>query len=110
MEAFETWLLHRVAQAVEAGQVSAELLTELRTEMERARELSPAEGHAVAVQEITERLGLSLSLAENMLATFEAQPTVTRELLRRRIIEAWLAGQREAYGANGPARESDAEH
>ena len=28
MEVFETWLLHRVAQAVEAGEVSGDLLTD----------------------------------------------------------------------------------
>jgi len=98
-EAFECWLLHPVAQAVEAGEVSADLLSELRAEIEVARELPQKEGHALAVQEIAERLGLSVDRVENMLAIFEAQPTVTRQRLLRRIVEAWLAGQRELYKA-----------
>jgi len=50
MEAVEVWLLHRVAHAVEAGGVSAELLTKLHTQMEGARERSQEEAHALAVQ------------------------------------------------------------
>ncbi len=56
MEAFETWLLHRVAYAVEAGEVSADLLAELRTELERARELSQGAGPALTVRDIADRL------------------------------------------------------
>ena len=45
MEAFETWLLHRVAQAVEAGEVSADLLTdESRRTPQRALRPSRAKG------------------------------------------------------------------
>ena len=89
---FETWLLRRAAQAVEAGEVSADLMAELRIEMERARELPQEEGHALAVQGIAKRLGLRVDQAEAMLAALEAQPTVTQELLLREFVEAWLAG------------------
>ena len=34
---------------------------------------------------------------ERGLETLEAQPTIVRELLMRRIAHAWLEGQREAY-------------
>ena len=78
MVVFETWLLHRLAHAVEAEEVSADLLTALHQEMEAARELPPAEGHAVAVQEIAERLAVPVERIEHLLAVFEAQPTVTR--------------------------------
>jgi hypothetical protein len=30
MEAFESWLVHRIAEVVEAGEVSAHLLAELQ--------------------------------------------------------------------------------
>jgi len=43
MEAFARWLLLRVAYAVEAGGVSADLLRELQTEIEAARGV-PQEG------------------------------------------------------------------
>jgi hypothetical protein len=108
-EAFETWLLHRVAQAVEAGEVPADLLTELRSEMERARELPQVEGHTLTVQDLAERLDLPRDQAEKMLAALEAQSTVTWELLLRRIVEAWLVAQRKAYDARGAAGEFDAE-
>ncbi len=35
--------------------------------------------------------------AADVLATMEAKPTVTREMLMRRIAEAWLEGQRRAH-------------
>jgi len=102
-EAFETSLLHRVAQAVEAGEVSADLLTDLRSEMERARALSQEEGHALSVQDIAKRLGLPAGEVETMLATLEAQPAATREAVLRRIVEAWLAEQRKTYRSGPPA-------
>ena len=51
----------------------------------------------MAVQEIAERLAVPVERIEHLLAVFEAQPTVTRQLLLRRIAEAWLAGQRRRY-------------
>ncbi len=74
----------------------ADLLTELRTEMERARELPLEEGHAFAVQDVAKRLRLPVDQVDSMLATLEAQPAVTRELVLRRIVEVWLEGQRNA--------------
>ena len=93
MEAFEAWLLHRVAEAVEAGEVSANILAELRTEAERAREVPQEEGHALAVQAIAEQLGLPVDQVDKLLGALEAQPTVPRELLMRRSVETWLRGQ-----------------
>ena len=81
LEDFETWLPHHVAHAVEAEKVSADLLAELRSEIEGAKELPQAEGHLLAVQDIAERLGLSVKQAEKMLGALEAQPAVARELL-----------------------------
>jgi hypothetical protein len=94
-DAFETWLLHRVVQAVEAGDVSAALLTELHAEITEAHGRPPGERHALAVQELAERFGLLTLRLKELLATLGAQPSVTRQLLLRRFVEAWLAQQRE---------------
>lgn len=107
MERFETWLLRRVALAVETGEVSGDLLIELRTEIVRGRALSREDGHARAVQELAERLDVPVAHIEHLLAAFEAQPTVTREQLLQRLAEAWLAEQRKTYGKKGTTRESD---
>ncbi len=98
MVTFETWLLRRVAQAVEAGEVAAALLTELQAEIEAARDHPQEESHAEAVRDIAEQLGIPLAEAERALAAVEAQPTVTRELVMRQIAEAWLEGQRREWG------------
>ncbi len=55
------------------------------------------EGHARAVQDIAERLGIPVEEVEQGLKALEAQPTLRRELLMHRITEAWLEGQRGAY-------------
>ncbi len=80
-----------------AGELSADLLPELQTELEAARESPQDEGHVAAVRDIAEKLNIPLVRAEHMLTSLEAQPTVTRELMMRRIAEAWLEGQRRAY-------------
>ena len=85
-------------------------LTELLAAIEWVRELPQEEGHALAVQEIAKRLGAPADQAVTMLAASESQPTVTRELLLRDMIEAWLAGQRRTHGARGPAGNSNAKH
>ncbi len=104
MDTFETWLLRRVAQAVEAGEVFAVPLTELQAEIKAARERSQGESDAEAVRDIAERQGIPVSQAEQALAGLEAQPTVTRELLMRWSAEVWLEGQRRA---RGPIRKPD---
>jgi len=58
-EAFGFWLQRRGAHAVEAGEVSVDQLAELCSKMKGARELPQEEGHALAVQDVAERLGFS---------------------------------------------------
>ena len=96
MDAFESWLVRRVGQAVEAGEVPASLLTELQAEIDAARENPQEEGHTTAVQDIAEALEIPLEQTERGLRTLEAQSTVVRESLLRRIAEAWLEGMRRA--------------
>ncbi len=86
-----------MAQAVEASEIPADLLTELQAGFEAAREIPQEEGHTQAVRDIAERLEIPLEEAEKSLMAIEAQPTVTREMLMRRIAEAWLESQRTAY-------------
>ena len=96
---FETWLLHRVAQVVEAGEVSAALLTDLQAEITEVRGRPSDERHRLAVQDLAERFGLLVDQLKELLTNLEAQPTVTREMLLRPIVEVWLKEQREEYRA-----------
>ena len=87
-EAFETWLLHRVAEAVEADEVSADLLAELHAEIAEARERPPEERHALALMELADRVNLPVDRLTELLATLEAQPprrgnSSSADLLRR---------------------------
>jgi hypothetical protein len=54
----------------------------------------------LALMELAERVQLPVDRLTELLATLEAQPTVTRELVLRRFVEAWLMQQREAYEAD----------
>ena len=99
-EPFETWFLERVARAVEARDVSANLLTDLRAEMAEAHGRPSDEWHTLAVQELAERFDLSVDRLTELLAALEAQLSVTREAFLRRFVEAWLMQQRDAYEAN----------
>jgi phytoene/squalene synthetase len=96
-DAFETWLLRRVAEAVEGGEVPANLLTDLQAEIAEAREREPDERQALAIQELAERFGLPVERLTELLAALEAQPHTTRDLRLRRFVEAWLAEQRAEY-------------
>ncbi len=103
MDNFETWLLRRVAQAAEAGDVSADLLAELQVEIEAAQAKPPEQSHADAAQDIAVELQMPMEKVEAGLAALEAQPRVIRELFMRRIAEVWLEGQRGAYqNESGP--------
>jgi len=97
MDAFEFWLLRRVAQAVEAGDVPADLLTELQSEIEAAKDLSQEEGNGRAVRDIAERLGIPVDQVEQGLCALEAQPPVRRKLFIRRIADTWLEEQCQAH-------------
>ncbi len=100
MEAFEAWLLRRVAQAVEAGEVPAKLLMDLQASFEDARATPQEISHAAAIRQIADIAEISAEQAAEALAKIEAEPTVTREILMRRIAEAWLEGQRKVYGTD----------
>ncbi len=52
MERFLTWLLRRGAQAVEVGEVPADLLADLQGEFAASREESPEQSCADAVRDI----------------------------------------------------------
>ncbi|HSC72225.1 MAG TPA: hypothetical protein VLH58_12775 [Candidatus Methylomirabilis sp.] len=101
MESYLTWLLRRVARAVEAGDVPADLLVELQAEIEATKERPQNEGHAAAIRQIADIAGVDPEKAAEVLTTLEAQPTVTREPLIRRIAEAWLAGQWRTHDRRG---------
>ncbi len=76
---FETWLLQRVAQAVEADEVSATLLTELQAELAEAHASPREEQDTLAIHELAARCGLSPDQLGELLEALEAQPIATRE-------------------------------
>jgi len=76
-----------VAQAGEADELSAGLLTELQTEFAAARERPQAQSHADAVLDISLELAMPVEKVEAGLAALEAQPRVIRKVLMRRIAE-----------------------
>jgi hypothetical protein len=97
MDTFETWLLRRVAQAVEAGEMPTALLTELRAELNGPRAKPREQSHSNAAQDIAVGPQMLVEKVEAGLGALEAQPRVVREVLMRRVAEAWLEGQRKDW-------------
>lgn len=73
-EPFETWLLHRVAEAVEGNEVSAELLTDLHAAIAEVRARSPEARDAIALMDLAERVNLPVDEPTELLATLEPNP------------------------------------
>ncbi len=96
-DAFATWLLHRVADAVEGAEVSADLLTELHTAITEMRARPPESRDTLALVDLAERVNLPVDHLTELLATLQAQPIEARERFLRGFVEAWLVQQREAY-------------
>jgi hypothetical protein len=96
---FETWLLHRVADAVEGAEMSAELLTELHAALAEAHTQPPEARDTLALMDLAERVNVPVDELTDLLATLEAQPAEAREWFLRGFVEAWLVRQREAYEA-----------
>ena len=94
---FESWLLHRVAEAVEGNEVSAALLTDLHAAIAEVRARPPESRDALALMDLAERVNLPVDHITELLATLQAQPTEARERFLRRFVKAWLVQQREAY-------------
>lgn len=88
-------IIRRVAKVVEAGEVPADLVTQLHSELEAARERSEEEARAAAIQHIADLAVVPEKVAAKTLAAVEARPGVTREVLLRRFLEASLVQQRE---------------
>jgi hypothetical protein len=96
---FETWLLHRIAEAVEGNEVSATLLTDLHAAIAEVRARPPEARDALTLMDLAERVNLPVDELTELLATLEAQPTAARDRFLRGFVEAWLMQQREGYYA-----------
>ena len=96
-EPFETWPLHRVAEAVEGDEVSADLLTDLHAAIAEVRARPPEARDSLALMELADRVNLPVDELTELLATLEAQPIEARQRFLRGFVEAWLVQQRDAY-------------
>jgi hypothetical protein len=99
-DAFEAWLLHRLAEAVEGMEVSADLLTELHVALAEIRARPPEARDALTLMELAEQAHLPVDHLTELLATLQAQPAGVRKRFLRRFVEAWLIQQRELHDAD----------
>jgi hypothetical protein len=102
LEDVESWILRRLGRAVEAGEVSADLLTEFQAVTESDGESAQEEAHAKAVMEVVERVEIPQERAEAILAALQPQPAMIQELVIRLIVELWLADERLKYQHRKP--------
>ena len=96
-ESFETWLRHRLADAVENGEVPATLLTDLHAALAETHAQPPEARNTLALMELAERVQLPMDRLAELLAALDALPAEAQDRIRRRFVDAWLIHQREAY-------------
>ena len=104
---FESWLLRRVAEAVEPGEMSADLLTDLHAAIAETRGRDPEDRQALTLMDLAERLTLSMDRLQELLTGLQAHPPAVRARFLRRFVEAWLIQQRELYDADYQRGEDD---
>jgi len=97
LDDFETWLLRRTADAVEAGDVSETLLRQVWSELEMPcgeRGLDPRES---AIRRLQGLGGVSREEAEAAQRMIQEYPEEIRRRFARWLAEGWLGTHRLAY-------------
>jgi hypothetical protein len=97
LDDFESWLLRRTADAVEAGDVSEALLRQVWTELESPRAPRGSDGRESAIRRLQDLGGVSRDDAEAALQMIEQYPEEIRRRFARWLAEGWLGAQRRAY-------------
>jgi len=97
LDKFSIWLLHRTAEAVEAGEVSEALLREVQEELSSRSELSTFDRYELAVRQLQELGGVSREEADAALEMMQEYPEGMGERFIRWLAEGWLEGHRRAY-------------
>jgi hypothetical protein len=101
---FEVWLLCRIAQAVEACEVSEALLREALDAF-GTRDLMFLAGHRdLAVRRLEGLGGVSRAEAEAVLEMMQDYPDRLRDRFVCWLAEGWLDGRRRAYGKGRTAQ------
>ncbi len=96
-ESFEGWLLHRVARAVEQGELSADLLMELQAEIAMGRVRTHDAAPAATLRRIADLLEADELVSQDAPRDPVPDPRTNRERLLREVAESWLADQAEQY-------------
>jgi hypothetical protein len=105
---FEVWLLCRIAQAVEACEVSEALLREALDAF-GTRDLMFLTGHRdLAVRRLEVLGGVSKAEAEAALEMMQDYPDQLRDRFVCWLAEGWLDGRRRAYGKGRTVRLGEA--
>ncbi len=102
LDNFAIWLLHRTAEAVEAGEVSEALLREVHEELRSQSAPSPIDSYELAVRQLQELGGVSREEADAALEMMHECPEGMGERFIRWLAEGWLEGRRRAYRNRQP--------
>ena len=94
---FEAWLLCRIAQAVEACEVSEALLREACEEFRTGDAVFPVGRRESAVRRLEGLGGVSKVEAEAALEMMQDYPDRLRDRFACWLAEGWLASRRRAY-------------
>ena len=102
LDKFVAWLLHRTAEAVEAGEVSEALLREVHEDLSPECELTQFDCRESAVRQLEDLGGVSREEANAALEMMREYPEPMGERFVRWLAEGWLEGHRRAYRNKQP--------
>ncbi len=93
----EHWLLRRIAQAVEAEELPAQLLTDLDTAIAAMRAEPVKVRREQTIQFLADVTDLPVTTVDQGLQAFERGGLERQERLLQAILDEWLEAQRQAY-------------
>ncbi len=89
-EAFEGWLLRRLHEAVESGEMPAELVEKFRADATGQEADLSSVRHPIAIRLIADLARVPREQASVLLASLESKNPTNTEGVLQRIAEAWL--------------------
>ncbi len=93
----ESCLRRRIAQAVEADELPAQLLTDLDTAIAAMRAEPVSARREQTVQFLADVTDLPVATVEQALQAFERGGLQRQERLLQTLLDEWLEAQRRAY-------------
>lgn len=93
---FANWAQHRIAQAIEAGDLGSDLALRFRAQLAAASSIPTRATREAVVEHLAETLAIPLGEASDMLDALERLPSDRQVTSLRQTLHAWLESRLRA--------------